>query len=250
MASAELMTWVKSRKGWMKKHRGRMYSVSAKQLNCPPSRERSREAANQWWATKLGTLETQPPPKPHEADYKRIIALRRGMAQWFRDHLSQDATNQRGMEQSEAEADRLQLILDNDDNPPALTTDDEPLYAISEGGKRIWADRLKHINKDLCHKDKSIGYWVNRWVENQKARAQSKQISTDRYGSYRYAIEYFGRWAGQTNDIQSIDYDKVEQYYNHLLDLIAQREKDPAKGAVKRLLQSEIRRLAYVHLLA
>jgi hypothetical protein len=227
MPAAELMTWVKARKGWMKKYKGRMYSVSCKQLGCPPSREHSREAANQWWLAKLATLETSPPPKPNGVHYKRVIEIRRRMAQWFRDHLGQDPLHQKGMDMAEAEADRLQTLFDASDNPPPLTRYDEPFYGMSQGGQSIWHDRFRHDRKDPAPKERTIGHWVARWIDNQKARANAKEISTDRYSSYRYAIEHFGQWAGGENDIDTIDHDKVEQYYNHLLDLIAKRDKDP-----------------------
>jgi integrase len=227
MAVMELMTWSKSDKRWHKGHKGKRYAVSPKQLGCPPSREHSREAANAWWAAKQGKLETSPPPKPHEADYRRVINFRRRMAQWFRDHLAQDPIHQRGMDDAEREANRLQAILDNEESPPALTCYDEPLFGISQAGVMIWTDRFKHDRKDPAPKERSIKYWVERWIENQRARANAKEIATDRFSSYRYALSYFQQWAGCDNDVATITSDRVEQYYNHLLDLITERENDP-----------------------
>ena len=59
------------------------------------------------------------------------------------------------------------------------------------------------------------------------ARARAKEISSDRYSSYRYALEYFQKWAGPDNDIETITADLLDRYYHHLLDLITERENDP-----------------------
>lgn len=41
------MTYIPSRKGWMKEYKGKKYAVSCAQLRCPPSKEASWLAANQ-----------------------------------------------------------------------------------------------------------------------------------------------------------------------------------------------------------
>ncbi len=131
------------------------------------------------------------------------------------------------MASNEAEAARLQDILDTEENPPPLTRWDEPLIGISPEGQAVWHDRLKHDQKDPAPADRTIRYWVGRWVENQKARAQAKEIAPDRYSSYRYAIEHVRDFAGAENDIETLTADLVERYFNHLLDLIAKRDNDP-----------------------
>jgi integrase len=203
-----------------------MYAVSAKQLGCPPSRDQSREAANAWWRAKQGELETMPTPKPHEKEYRRVIDIRRRMAQWFRDHLEQHPAYKQGLAESESQAARLEAILENEDNPPPLTRYDEPLFGISQEGKAVWHDRFTHEKKDPAPDDRRIGFWCERWIENQRARARAKEISPDRYSSYRYALEYFQKWAGRDNDIETITADLLERYYRHLLELIAEREDD------------------------
>jgi hypothetical protein len=43
-----LMTWVPARNGWMKWHRGKMYSVSCRQLGTEGTKEASYQKANEW----------------------------------------------------------------------------------------------------------------------------------------------------------------------------------------------------------
>jgi hypothetical protein len=46
MAMKCLMSWVKSRTGWMKEYKGRKYAVSCRQLGRPENKEESYLAAN------------------------------------------------------------------------------------------------------------------------------------------------------------------------------------------------------------
>ena len=57
------MTWVSAQKRWIKKYRNKMYSISAKQLGTPPTKEGSIFAANQWWQDKQDELEAANPKK-------------------------------------------------------------------------------------------------------------------------------------------------------------------------------------------
>ena len=253
MALLELMSWSKADKRWHKGCKGRRYAVSPKQLDCPPSREHSRESANTWWLAKQDELATLAPPKPNERQYKRAIDIRKRMAQWFREHatphdplmgaeLAEQTKSQYqdAMAHQEAEANRLENILSNEDNPPPLTREDEPMYGISEQGRAVWHDRFAHDAKDPAPKERSIGYWVERWVESQRARANAKEITSDRYSMYRYALEYFPTFAGNDNDIEGITTDLVEAYYHHLLDLIAKRDNDPKAGCSRSYAKARL----------
>ena len=51
------MTWNPRQKRWLKKYRGKMYSVSPHQLQGPPTKDGSRQAANQWWEAKKRELD-------------------------------------------------------------------------------------------------------------------------------------------------------------------------------------------------
>src|SRR5437899_8589304 len=61
-----LMTWVPAQSRWIKQHKGRTYSVSAKQLNAPATKGQSWMHANAWWEAKQKEIEAaeraaQPP---------------------------------------------------------------------------------------------------------------------------------------------------------------------------------------------
>lgn len=59
-----LMTWVPGRKGWMKWYKGRMISVSCRQLGTDPTKAASWKAANEWWLAKEAELRAAIPSTP------------------------------------------------------------------------------------------------------------------------------------------------------------------------------------------
>src|SRR5437764_1208305 len=61
MARKLHMTWVPAGRRWIKKHKGRMYAVSCRQLDCPETKEGSAAAANGWWEKKRKEVEAAPP---------------------------------------------------------------------------------------------------------------------------------------------------------------------------------------------
>jgi len=66
MARVYHMTWVPSRRGWMKEYRGKKYAVSCRQLGVPETKESSYQAANQWWQQKKAEIDaaSRPPERP------------------------------------------------------------------------------------------------------------------------------------------------------------------------------------------
>jgi integrase len=69
MARTYQMTWVPSRRGWMKEYGGRKYAISCRQLSelmgkpVPETKEGSYQDANAWWAKKKAELDEASKPK-------------------------------------------------------------------------------------------------------------------------------------------------------------------------------------------
>ncbi len=61
MARKYLMTWQPSTRRWFKKHNGKMYIVSCRQLGVEATKDESVTAANAWWESKLKQIESAPP---------------------------------------------------------------------------------------------------------------------------------------------------------------------------------------------
>jgi hypothetical protein len=57
MARTELMSWIPKERRWVKRYRRVHYAVSPRQLKTAPTKEASREAANQWWTKKRAEID-------------------------------------------------------------------------------------------------------------------------------------------------------------------------------------------------
>ena len=125
MPSQEHMTWNAKQKRWLKKYEGTMYSVSPRQLKCPPTKDDSRQAANQWWEAKQKKVDDERaegrrhPAHIREA-YQQAIHRHELYAKWQR---------QFGAVEEAQYADRMVDWLREalvSDNPPF------PLSAVQE----------------------------------------------------------------------------------------------------------------------
>ena len=78
------MTWVPSRKGWMKKYLGQMFSVSCRQLNYEATKEASIRAAKEWWEAKEQELNTKgrEHPEPIRHEYETALFNHSRYVQW------------------------------------------------------------------------------------------------------------------------------------------------------------------------
>jgi hypothetical protein len=53
------MTWQARHRRWIKKHRGKQYVVSCRQLRTAPTKEASLQAANDWWTRRKVELDKE-----------------------------------------------------------------------------------------------------------------------------------------------------------------------------------------------
>src|SRR4051812_10142734 len=82
-----LMSWIPRRKGWYKKYRGDLYSVSARQLGSEPTKQDSWRAANRWWEAKKAEIDAQAPPVAEDdpdAGYRSALAIMAAVEEYDR----------------------------------------------------------------------------------------------------------------------------------------------------------------------
>jgi hypothetical protein len=106
--ATQIMGWNKTQKRWFKRYRGTLYFVSPKQLDCPPTKEASREAANRWWQAKQHDIdEALGKAKQHPVEivkhYQECIEDWRLYAKWNRTH---------GFQHDLPEAERADKMID------------------------------------------------------------------------------------------------------------------------------------------
>jgi integrase len=64
------MTWEKARFRWRKMYKGKVYTITPKELNCLPTKDDSWQAANAWWQNKVRNL---PNLDPASSQVNRVL---------------------------------------------------------------------------------------------------------------------------------------------------------------------------------
>ena len=226
MARNHLMTWNASQKRWFKKFRKRQYAVGCGELSerfpeiyQSDTKNGSGQAANEWWKAKHAEIVAKAEiQKPHRMGYSLTIENLRKKAAWCRKHDPERAPG------FQAEADRLQEIFDSSDEPPPLGQVAQPDIPMGSSMEWVWQDRLQHLDDEPTNPDRSINTYRDRWLTKLKLRVGAGDITADRYGSYRYAINYFVQFVGGDRPIDEITADALDRYHQHLLEQVAQRK--------------------------
>lgn len=197
MPKKAAMTWVPSGKRWLKKHQGKMYAVSCRQLNCPETREGSVAAANAWWEAKQKEIEAIP---PSEEDIRANAFKVWSMVQDW---------------QQLDEASREKLV--------------DSLIGTGQYQKiKGQADAMVAAAEKSAPADRTVRLHVEQWQEFLRGIVQSGQMSEGRFDSYCRTIGIFRDWIGENAPIDEIDEAKLEAYFSHLSLQVGGKKYSPA----------------------
>jgi hypothetical protein len=184
MARKYAMTWQASTRRWFKKQRGKMYTVSCRQLGCRETKEESASSANAWWEAKLKEIEAAPPTE----EDMRANAFK----VWS---LVQD--------RSQLDEASREKIVDS---------------LVGEGQYRkikAQADAMVEAATKATAPDRTIAVQVEAWKALLLSACQSGQMSEGRYDAYCRKIRPFAEWIGLDSAIDAVDEAKLEGFYNH-----------------------------------
>jgi len=213
MAVKEHMGWVRSMNRWQKRYRGKLYTVSPRQLGIEPkTRSASREAANGWWEKKRTEIDRATAPHIPEVSLAEPL---------------------------------LKMVVPLP--PEILEIAEIPEKDRSEEQRVIWTEwhgRVKqktipHIQrfKELYREeptDMTVGHHVERFLARKMVEVEAGEISPGRYESYRCEIEAFRDWFGGERLIKDLNAARLEDYLVHLRTEIT-RGAIAAKTAAERL---------------
>lgn len=188
MAATELMTWSKTDKRWHKGYMGSRYAVSPRQLKTAPTKEASRQAANDWWVQKQKEIdEALGMAKQHPANvvshYRSAEGNHRMYAKWQRKYGDVELA-----EKSEAMIEWLHESLKTDNPPyPLETWQKDPLHEMwmDEQGFGMWIERMNQVIRDekaetAVPKEDTIRAHVDDYLATRKAQAEA----TGKVGTY------------------------------------------------------------------
>lgn len=192
------MTWVPDRKRWMKKHKGKMYAVSCRELpGLPPelwTKEGSYVKANEWWERKQKEIDA-----PEAARVAR-------MTESITELLSVGAATAT----LQAKRNALAKLLELPDVPESVfdvVTDFSLPPAAPAKAKLTAKDQVAHFLAGL------------------QARSEAGQMDLTRYDAYRRELDRFLDWFGPDRSVTEINEEAVDRLYLHLLGQVKARRE-------------------------
>jgi integrase len=225
-------------------------------LRCPPTKDLSRQAANDWWSQKQAEIDKdlgegkRHPVHVVEA-YRDAIENHRLYGKWHRKYGNQDEA-----ERADKMADWLQAALASD-NPsfPLTKFQEDPRYKHTRylmdedlaAAELLWFDRFNTIRKEEKHEkptpaENTIRTHIDQFLELKRAQAQAKGKVAG-FSSYKQWIEVFKNWVDPQSSLEAVNEDLWERYFLYLSGRVAKHELSPATakdyiGAARSFIRS------------
>ncbi|MCE9544180.1 MAG: hypothetical protein K8T25_01455 [Planctomycetia bacterium] len=195
MSTAELMGWDKKMLRWQKRYRGKLYTVSPRQLKAEKrTKDATRTQANQWWRSKKAEIDDadrQDTPELPVDDKDRKLTIRVPVPPEIGECLDSDEASPQQKEIFKEWAGRVTTKF------------------------RYHRDRFLASNQDHSPRQ-TMGHYVQDFIDTKRKQAQAGQFALSRFESYRCDIEHFGKWVGADQRIDVITARKLSEYHTHL----------------------------------
>lgn len=208
MARTLNMTYVPSQKRWTKWYRGKVFSVSCKQLGTSPGKEASWLAANSWWTAKQAELDAQEQQAKPDPKWTAIVT---------------------GLEASgvqvQSRADLFQGLAE------ILSRAEVPQAFINAV---LGEQRTKQIDNTInglfgtVEASRQVGEQVESWLSVLRASVQAGNFKPGRFASYKTHIGKFRNWLGNDTAIDALTSAKVEEFWAYLAGQVSEKKAAPA----------------------
>ena len=174
MAHKYSMRYVKRDKAWRRMFKGKVVSVTCRQLNCPPDKEASRQAANEYWERWLAGYYAKNGNPAHNA----MIAIEASL------NL---------LDETDTPRDVLKY-LPHLNIPPALTA----LIGRALIGKTAYeasCGQPDNYMPDSCpvDPDKTCATQMAKWINSRENEYKNGTIQAGTYDQARIAERFLGR---------------------------------------------------------
>jgi integrase len=250
MAMKCLMSWIKSRKGWMKEYKGKKYTISCRQLGTPESKEASYQAANAWWTARKAQIDAayrgvarQPLPLEdvvratgadfYEDDDKARAAAgyatpqeEREAIEWFADRHREMGIRVEVMPRPEripTEEERQQILREAHEQAVIAFVRQ---YLLGGGAlppevvenlppARLAA--LEALRGGQASPDRTVEAHATAWLQRQELRVAAKEISPGGYDNKKRWLGRFLDFVGRAADVATITDSLLEAFDTHCL---------------------------------
>lgn len=200
MSRVQRMTWVESTRRWKKMYRGKVYTISCRELGCQPFKMASLPLANQWWEQKRKEIDL-------DVQYKNQT-LKVAFNKLMQDEL------RRTIQDISEHGELLKILYDKD------TSELQPSIEETVGKT---SKLLDHVAEDVPT-DRTIGHLFTNFKKREMARAERKDVSVSQASVNVQALEKFITFAKWNTDVGTIDETVVSDYHEYL-------NSDQSKGS-------------------
>lgn len=258
------MTWVASRRGWMKEYKGKKYAVSCRQLGMPEDKENkadSYQAANSWWEAKKAEIDAaglpvHRAPLPLEdlasaslaAKGIDLIALARIVQ---KDYIAERlrrlarlspeiraAVEALFADDDEPESQFIGQVIESEVSPliGSIAATGEPLPdGIAGQLPPARVNQLQDAAKSMRGEpatavEKTVKANAGRWVATQQALVAAGSLAPDHADNRRICLNHFTAFLGEAADVNTVNAERLHDFYLWCLQKVESRRKDRKEG--------------------
>ncbi len=200
-----LMTWEPVKARWKKIYKGKSYTIFCTTLGVPQNKVASYLAANEWWIAKKAEIDSQTPVKPHPM--APIVQELERRLEWAEKHGERET--------AASLAKKIIWANDESEEPDSMS---EIAYLGMPESQMLWHDRLSR-NKTPITADRKIKSQVDRHIALERSRVDAGQLSVSEFDTIRRCLQDFQDWVGGSNPVESLDSEKWESWWSHLMKM-------------------------------
>jgi integrase len=266
------MSWIESRKGWMKEYKGHKYAISCRQLGAPETKEGSRQLANEWWTAKRAEIDLvarrtpapmediagavfgdpemfASPEKFHRAMFRfhtnivpqlnipaEQMELFNRYHQYFHQYIQRQVEPMTAAQMEEFRAGSVSGFLES-----AVEGRSIPQRVIEQlppaRQMEIEAGLKALRGEPAVSQDRTVKAQAEAWLDAQRIRVEAKQMSAGRCANNRTCLEHFVTFLGPNADVGGIDANKLIAYKEYCLKQVAARHRAEGEGWAEKYAQ-------------
>jgi integrase len=192
-------------------YKGKIFTVTCRDLGCLATKESSYRAANAWWTAKRAELDHL----PLDDRVPESVAIREKMLDYLALEPGEDRQTRTRL-QGEIEALKSGARINK---PDGVAFD--PTAALPVAEKIAWMDRIatveKHhewTGKTEVPVDRTIGALADKYAELERSRYEGGEISIATWAQERACLMVFRDQVGSTQDVSVLTGDRYEKYWS------------------------------------
>jgi integrase len=182
------MTWEKARRRWRKMYKGKVYTVSPRELGCNPTMVDGIGAANEWWEKKKAELDGRE-RKPRPGTPAAQLAILEAYAGRKLDSPEEQL------------AAALAMREEYGANPP------EGLAEAVLGPERVARIRAgigNLLDAPAAPPERTVGRLVETWLQQEASRVRAGKVGLSRANMNKVCLKHFEDWIGAATPVEAV----------------------------------------------